>query len=116
MESYPGKYEVSFDTICITLGDLKEGYHGFHIINGLYLENSPNKFNMRIIAQLTPNRSPTSEPFSDCDRARRRKPIPCHLCGVNRDHFQICANTTIAQSNFLPILILKRPYNLSSYI
>ena len=38
------------------------------------------------------------------------------LWGVSRDHFQICANTTIHQLIFLPILILKRPSNRSSYI
>ena len=55
-------------------------------------------------AKLTPNRSLTGEPFSSRDLARRHKAlVDCQLWGVSRDHFQICANTAIHRSIFLPI-------------
>ena len=72
---------------------------------------------MRINAQLTSNSAPTCERFSPCDLARRRKTLAhCLLWGVSWAHLQICANTAIHQSMFVPILILMRVYNLSSYI
>ena len=40
----------------------------------------------------------------------------CEVWGVRWDHCHICANTAIHRSIFLPILILKRTCNLSSYI
>ena len=56
----------------------------------------PTEFNVRINAQLTPDRSPTSEPFSYCDRARiGANHNTLSLRGVTQDHFQIRANTAI---------------------
>ena len=72
---------------------------------------------MRIKAELTPNRSPTCEPFSSCTLAHRHKTlIHCQLWEVSQNHFQICTNTVIHRSIFWPILILKRTHSLSSYI
>ena len=72
-------------------------------------------------SELTPNRSPTSEPFSYCDYARRRK-LPDKADTVNCGesigitsipNFRLY--TAIHRANFLPILILKRIYSLSGY-
>ena len=63
---------------------------------------------MRIHAQLTPNCSLTSEPFSYCDHARRGKPLNAVNC--SRDHFKICANTAIHRSMLLPILYTKADF------
>ena len=60
------------------------------------------EFNVRINAQPTPKPFPDSEIFYEL---------------LNFwDHFQICANTAIHRSIFLPILIQERIYSLSSYI
>ena len=70
---------------------------------------------------MTPNRSPTSTShLSYCVYARMRnyqtrKTLSTVGSQSGSLPFQISANTAIHQSIFLPILILKRIYSLSSY-